>query len=272
MKKILIPIILLCAILFIIYAFAQNTNSKSVQNNVQHSNQKLEIPNPISGEVIVEHYAYTLSYNSDYKQANWVAYQLTKAETVSEFNRGNRFTADPEIKNTSFNKDYTKSGYDRGHLAPAGDMGWSEQSMKESFYYTNMGPQVPNFNRGVWKNLESLVRNWAIVEDDIYIVTGGVLKGEMSYIGEDRISIPNYYYKVILVMHQIPNKKQVVAKSIGFILPNAATESKYQLQSYAVTIDSVEQVTGIDFFPVLPDKIENSIEKSSKFYDWKWEF
>ena len=129
---------------------------------------------------VIQHNAYSLSFNLDYHQANWVAYLLTRAEVdplVLEGNRvkrSNEFIADPFIKGTDLSSDYYKSGYDRGHLAPAGDMTFSRVAMDESFYYTNMSPQVASFNRGIWKKLETQVRNWAIEYDSLYVVTGPI--------------------------------------------------------------------------------------------------
>jgi endonuclease G len=162
----------------------------------------------------------------------------------------------------AFNKDYAGSGYDRGHLAPAADMGWSASTMIESFYYSNMSPQQPGFNRGIWEKLEELVRIWAIENKAVYVVTGPVLSKGLQTIGYNKIAVPNYYYKVILD-YQKPN-----IKGIGFILPNES--SKSLLQNYAVSIDSVEKVTGLDFFYLLKDQEENLIEKELCINCWSW--
>ena len=126
---------------------------------------QMEIPILKSKDSIVYHTGYSVSYNQKFRQANWVGYQLTKAETSKLFNRENKFIPDPLIKGTDNGIDYEKSGYDRGHLCPAADMGFSKITMDESFYYSNMSPQVPQFNRGIWKSLETQVRNWAIEYD-----------------------------------------------------------------------------------------------------------
>lgn len=225
---------------------------------------KLEIPKTTPKELIVTHTGFTLVYNELHEQASWVAYELTKQETNKLFERTDKFIIDPKIKTgTANNNDYVGSGYDRGHLAPASDMGWSSTVMAESFYYSNMSPQTPSFNRGIWKRLEELARTWAIENSSIYIVTGPVLTSNLSSIGSNKVSIPKYYYKVVLDYAE-PN-----IKGIGFILPNIG--STEDLQQFAVTIDSVEKFTGIDFFPSLPDDQEDLIEKtfSTKFWSWK---
>jgi endonuclease G, mitochondrial len=163
---------------------------------------------------------------------------------------------------TADNGDYAGSGYDRGHLAPAADMGWSSIAMAESFYYSNMSPQVPAFNRGIWKRLEELVRTWAVDYNAVYIVTGPVLTNGLLTIGINKVSVPKYFYKVILEY----NDQDI--KGIAFILPN--TGSGEPLQNYAVTIDSVEKFTGIDFFPKLPDDQERIIESTLSVNSWIW--
>lgn len=223
----------------------------------------LEIPGISSRDKIIMHAGYSLLYNEAHEQASWVAYELTKAETNKLFNRSDKFITDPLVSTGSANNaDYSGSGYDRGHLAPAADMGWSSRTMKESFYYSNMSPQDPAFNRGIWKSLEELVRSWAIENEAVYIVTGPVLTKGLLTIGSDKVSVPRYYYKVIL------DYTEPGIKGIGFILPNEG--SKEPLQRFAVSIDSVETVTGIDFFPLLPDEQERFIEKTVTVSSWTW--
>ncbi|MEI7801972.1 MAG: DNA/RNA non-specific endonuclease [Bacteroidota bacterium] len=224
---------------------------------------KLEIPQTQVKDILINHTAYSLSYNETHEQANWIAYELTSEETKKEFERTDKFLVDPLVKSKTANdKDYAGSGYDRGHLAPASDMGWSTTSMAESFYYSNMSPQEPGFNRGVWKKLEGLVRTWAVENNSIYIVTGPVLTPGLPTIGVNKVSVPKYYYKVIL------DYSQPSIKAIGFILPNSA--SNEPLKNYAVTVDSVENLTGINFFPLLPDDQEKILEESICISCWSW--
>ena len=223
----------------------------------------LELPAFTPSDIIVKHLAYTLSYNEKHEQANWVAYELTAEETQKGVTRSNDFRPDNEVMSGSAtNADYQGSGYDRGHMAPAADMSWSVQSMEESFLYSNMSPQVPGFNRGIWKKLEERVRQWAVENKDIYVVTGPVLTEDLSAIGPDKVSVPRYYYKVILD-YRVPELKE-----IAFIVLNAS--STMSLQSFAVPIDSVEHVTGINFFPALPDKQEQALEKTICISCWSW--
>ena len=234
-----------------------------ILNVLAQSHTGFELPAITSKDIIIRHLGYTLSYNEKHEQANWVAYELTAEETRKGVSRSNDFRSDNAVKTGSAtNDDYQGSGYDRGHMAPAADMSWSVQAMEESFFYSNMSPQVPGFNRGIWKNLEERVRQWAVENKDIYVVTGPILTDNLPFIGPDKVSVPRYYYKVILD-YTLPE-----LKGIAFIMPNAS--STLPLQSFAVPIDSVEHVTGINFFPRLPDKQEQALERTICIDCWSW--
>jgi endonuclease G len=213
---------------------------------------QLEIPFLSADDTIIRHHAYSVSYNSTYGQANWVAYQLTKLELTGTVKRTNSFKADPLIVGTNLAVDYKGSGYDRGHLAPAADMGFSEVTMRESFYYSNMSPQVPGFNRGIWKKLEEQTRDWTSLYDSLYIVVGAVFSDSMKVIGPHRVAVPTYYYKVIL------DNKLGQEKAIGFLMENVG--SSLPIGSFVVAIDEIERLTGIDFFPLLEDGLEDELE------------
>lgn len=248
----------------------QNETDKSISSDTIPKNNvnvkqisKLEIPLANANDRVIDHLGYSFLYNETHEQASWVAYELTKLETDKLYDRTNKFLCDPLVKSeTACNADYLRSGFDKGHLAPAADMGWSATAMKESFYFSNMSPQDPSFNRGIWKRLEELVRDWAIQNNTIYIVTGPILSTGLPTIGANKVSIPKFYYKVIL------DYTEPEIKSIAFIMPNAG--SKDNLQRYAVSIDNVEKATGIDFFPSLPDEQENKIEKELCVACWQW--
>lgn len=215
-----------------------------------------EFPKINDHETVTMHFGYSLVYNEKHEQATWVAYVLTKKETQGTVERGDRFIEDPYVQTGSAtNADYSKSGYDRGHLAPAADMKWSEKAMEESFYFSNMSPQVPSFNRGIWKKLEEKVRDWAISFDSLLVVTGPILENGLPTIGKNQVSVPKYYFKAIL------DYKKDKSKAIAFILPN--TGSKDPIKKYACSINELEERTGIDFFYQFEDHIENLIEKQN---------
>lgn len=228
-----------------------------------HPISHLELPKANPNDQIIHHTAYTLAYNKTYHVADWVAYELTAEETVAVVERNNKFIPDPLLSCcTITNVDYKGSGYDRGHLAPAGDMSFSYQTMVESFYLSNMAPQTPSFNRGIWKRLEEQVRQWAVDDKAIYVVTGTVLRKGLPIIGSDGITVPALFYKVIL------DYREPDVKGIGFIMPNQG--SNEPLQRYAVTIDSVEKVTGMDFFYQLPKDQQRIFESTVDLSKWSW--
>ena len=136
---------------------------------------QIELSKTDQREQIIYHTGFTLSYNEAHEQASWVAYELTSNELIKKVNRSDNFKQDPKVETGSaLLSDYVRSGYDRGHLAPAADMSWSQITMEESFYMSNISPQKPGFNRGIWKKLESYVRQWAYDNESIYVVTGGI--------------------------------------------------------------------------------------------------
>jgi len=221
------------------------------------------LPAPGYNDELIKHKAFTLCYSEKYEQAKWVAYCLT-AEMVDNKaeERTNNFRIDKDVTTGSASpEDYKKSGYDRGHLCPAGDMCWSAQAMSESFLMSNMSPQVPAFNRGIWKKLETDVREWAKKDNEIYIIAAGVLEDSLPTIGLDKVTVPRYYYKIILD-YTLPEYK-----AIAFVMPNAGI--KQSVFDFAVSIDSVEHLTGIDFFPALPDSLEDYLESHIDIEKWE---
>lgn len=211
---------------------------------------------------IIEHKGYTVSYNSQWRLPNWVAYELTAEETRGDAERSNRFLVDPQVEGVCpRHNDYTHSGYDRGHMAPAADMTWDEQAMRESFYMSNICPQVHGLNAGAWKQLENKIRIWARRDSAIIIVSGPIVKESHPTIGRNRVAVPDYFYKVVAS----PYVNQ--PRGIAFIFKNEVT--KEPLYTYTVTIDSVEALTGIDFLYNLPDSLENYIEQNIDLQSWQ---
>ena len=222
---------------------------------------QIELPAPVAGEQQITHLGYTLSYNEVHEQASWVAYELTSREVQGTISRTDNFRADPNVATGSASlADYRGSGFDRGHLAPAADMKWSREVMSESFFMSNMSPQEPGFNRGIWKKLEGKVRDWANADGSVFVATGGILTNGLPTIGRNQVSVPRFYYKVIL------DYSEPGLKGIGFILPNKKSDK--DIMSFAVPIDRVESRTGIDFFASLPDDIEARLESSFNALSW----
>jgi endonuclease G len=237
--------------------FMQETESAAADYG-----DKPEIPQLQNGrpEQIIHHEGYTVSYNADFKTANWVAYELTSHEADSrEAGRRDRFMPDPMVapEESATNDDYSQSGFDRGHLAPAGDMKWSHTAMSESFYLTNICPQDRGLNTGIWNSLEMQCRKWAAQYGRLLIVTGPVTDDSARRIGPHRVGVPKAFYKVVC----IPSGDK--PRGIGFLFENRSY-TKTSFRSMAISIDSVERVTGIDFFPTFPLKEQEEMESSTE--------
>ena len=198
-----------------------------------------------------------------HEQAQWVAYTLKPESLVKRCSRKDNFRRDPFVRTgTADVADYRGSGYDRGHLVPAGDMVWSTTAMSESFFFSNICPQNPSFNRGIWKKLEELMRTWAADADSLCIVTGPLLSEGLPTLGGNKVSIPKDFFKVILRF------RQGQMEAIGFVLPNR--RNSQSLRSLGLSVDRVESLTGIDFFAGLPDATEEQVESSLCSSCWTW--
>lgn len=268
-KKSVKTIIILAIIGFIIFTILLANKNNTVENSgIANSeivdSEKVEIPAKIQdrAEQIISHLGYTVSYNSDWKIPNWVAYELTKEEVEGVIPRGNHFIPDPKVSEneTATIYDYKNSGWDRGHMAPAADMKWSEQAMKESFYLSNICPQNNNLNSGIWKDLEEQVRGLATENGNLYIVCGPIVSKQPNTIGDSKVAIPDAFYKVLL------RKDNNDWTAIAFMFANES--GRKLLSTYAMSVDEIEIITGIDFFPTLPDDIENIIESEVDFSKW----
>lgn len=238
--------------------------SSSAQSSNPPTQSSWAMPAILPTETVTQHSAYSLVYNHKHMQAKWVAYNLTYGNTIGGAERSSKFSIDPSISpRTAVTSDYTKTGYDRGHLAPAGDMKFSAQAMSESFYMSNVSPQLPGFNRGIWKKLEEQFRSWAPSSHPVFVVTGPVLTDPISsHIGQTcSISVPQRFYKIML-------DTASPMRAIAFVLPN--NSSTQPLSSFAMSIDEAERITGIDFFPKLNDPQEAKIEKTLILNQWRF--
>jgi DNA/RNA endonuclease G, NUC1 len=265
----IISLIALIPVFYGIYLYCQQTGGIKKEEPTTTvsapvpSGKELDIPVSLTPrqEQIIRHTGYTVSYNKDLKLPNWVSYELTREETKGKVKRNDRFIADPLAKGPiAANTDYARSGYDKGHMAPAADMKWSRTAMKESFYFSNMCPQHPQLNRRGWKKLEEKIRKWAVADSAIIIVCGPILEKRPKTIGKNKVAIPRQFFKVVLSPFAKP------MRAIGFLFGNK--QSVEPLSTYAVTVDSIEQLTGMDFFALLPDEIENKIEAEANYFQW----
>lgn len=216
----------------------------------------------------IMHAAMALEYSEAHEQARWVAHIILPDVTEGAVGRTNDFRPDPKVTTgTAVEEDYFLKylqpdssykydgfGYDRGHLAPSADFRWSLRALSESYYYSNMSPQVAEFNREGWAALEALLRGYIYdhPSTQLYVVTGPVLEEDLPVIERsvNKVAIPKRYFKVAVDLQ--------AKRGIGFIMPNQAID--YPLETYALSIDEVEAITGLDFFRKLSPEEEALIE------------
>lgn len=241
-------------------------NSASAEVNKQKQKKKsknLELPARSKGgdEIVLHRKGYTVSYDKQRKTPRWVAWHLTADHAQGDVERHeNLFHDDLDVPSPrATDNDYYNSGYDRGHMCPAGDNKWSRDAMNETFLFTNICPQVHGLNAGAWNDLELACRSWARKYGDVYIACGPIYEGTPRTIGRNRVAVPTAFFKVILCM-----RGQGAPKSIGFIYPNASTSRK--MFSYAMSVDEVERRTGIDFFTNLEDNTEEQVEHTRGYF------
>ena len=253
------PLILSIAIIFFLIFAA---SCRTPVNESGYDNLTLGVPGP--ADTIIDRPGYALGYIEAHEQPAWVIYRLTAEELRTKVSsRSDDFRADPDIQTRSATPaDYKKSGFDRGHMAPAADMAHSARTMSDSFYMSNICPQRPECNRKIWKDLENQVRKFALAEQDVYIVTGPILPKKTTLtIGANQVSVPDAFYKIIY--DQSPPRKM-----LAFIVPNAGSSAP--LQSFIVTVDMVEAETGLDFFPLLPQPLQEELESTIDVNAWGW--
>jgi len=220
------------------------------------------LPTSTTGQ-IVHHEGYSLSYSEPHEQPEWVAYEL-KQEHLSNSNfKRPYFEIDPAIKTGAAHwRNYKKSGFDRGHLCPAGDRAYNQELYNETFLTSNISPQRHDFNSGIWNTLEQKVRYWASKYNGVYVITGGILEENLKSIGSEQVAIPNQFYKILI------DNNTGKTKMIAFLMPHE--NSSLPLYEFVVSVDSIEELTGIDFFPELEDSIENKLEASVDYKNWSF--
>ncbi len=266
-RKYIYPLVIIIVTVALYYAddlFDKDNTSVSDTSMVSHRNSEefddTFLPASTTG-AIVKHNAFTLSYSEKDEQAEWVAYELSKSDLSQNDFKRPYFIEDKKVKTKSADwRNYKNSGYDRGHLCPAGDRRMSVEAYNETFLTSNISPQDHDFNAGIWNRLEQKVRYWAEKYDGVYVVTGGVLKGNLKTIGDENVSVPNEFYKIIV------DVSDNHYKAIAFVIPNKPSSQSFY--EYAVSIDEIEARTGIDFFPNLPDSIENNLERMIDLKAW----
>ena len=234
----------------------------SEESTTAEAGKGYELPANVDGQILLKRIGYTVSYNIQTKEPNWVAWYLSADRVSGDADRsGVEFTEDeevPEPRATTW--DYYRSHFDRGHQCPAGDNKWNQDAMNQSFLLTNICPQNPKLNKYEWNRLESQCRDWAKEYGGVYIACGPIYApNSKKTIGEHKVKVPTAFFKVVLCMTGTP-------KAIGFIYQNTGDKQDYR--QCVRTVDEIEQLTGYDFFKSLDDKVEKRVEANANIDDW----
>ncbi len=240
-------------------ASASNRN-RDPQNGMAPFSLTVALPDGLPSQ-IVDYEGYTVSFNRENHTPNYSAWELTRDETEGTVKRSNKFMTDNNVYGCPDTRDYTRSGYDRGHLCPANDMKWSEEAMNACFYMTNICPQSHDLNNGAWKTLELKTQDWARHDSVLYIIAGPIYTAsDRERIGETGVRVPSSFFKVI-VAPAVENPR-----GIAFVYPNMASPGN--MMDYSCTIDQLEEMTGYDFFPDMSPELEKKIEAVTSFKEW----
>ncbi|MBL7950638.1 MAG: DNA/RNA non-specific endonuclease [Flavobacteriales bacterium] len=228
--------------------------------------QRIGLPKLEIGDEVVVHAGHMLVYSEKHEQPKWTAHIASPDLIKGNLARIDSFLPDPLVKTgTAVTADYWNSGYDRGHLVPSADMRWNLEALQGTYLYSNISPQKPELNRETWADLEDWGRRYVnFSKRRVFIVTGPVLRDGLPTMQKadrkNEVSIPEYFWKVIADLDG--DKPQAIA----FVMSNAKQDGPPI--SFAVTVDSVETLTGLDFFPALDDAVETKIEAMRELKDW----
>jgi len=230
--------------------------------DVSIDKEGLEIPSTSGKDTILEYKGFTVKYNSSWLIPSWVAYEITREEAEGSLERSGSFGMDMSYRGRqAMREDYSNSGWDKGHMAPAGDMKWDRKAMTESFYLTNICPQNHKLNSGDWNHLENLVRGWARKYGSVYVICGPLVSdSSFGTIGQRKVQIPDGFFKAVLRV------SGGYASAIAFVFENTA--QKQPVRRAAMSVDELEGMLGIDLFEKLPDSLENKIEASFNLSEW----
>lgn len=251
--------------ILLIVAWRLNAHEQQSQKPLTTGSEELMrvgVPQGVKQQM-VDYTGFTVSFNADAHQPNYVAWELTADKLDGQAQRESKFNTDEAVDGCATIADYRRSGFDRGHMMPAADAKWSADAMTESHLLTNICPQDHKLNGGAWATLEGNCRKWAARDSAIIIICGPVLCDRMPRsIGSDnRVPVPERFFKVVLAPYSIP------LRGIGFIMNNGQVDGG--VQTSAVSIDQVEAITGFDFFASLPDEIENDVESQCAYHEWQ---
>ncbi|MFD2551847.1 DNA/RNA non-specific endonuclease [Bizionia sediminis] len=268
MKKRTIYTVIAVIIAVLVYGYEFSLKNQSQQATVaagleiKTATVAFLMPTSTTG-LVVHHTGYSLSYNEAHEQAEWVAYNLKKEHLSKTTFKRPFFEIDKAVKTGAASwRNYKNSGYNKGHLCPAADRRFSKAAHDETFLTSNITPQLQAFNAGIWNLLEQKTRYWAHTYHDVFVVTGGILSADLKTIGPEQVSVPAFFYKVVF------DYNGTKPKIIAFLIPHKQTGKP--LESFVVSVDYLEVLTGIDFFPNLDDDLETALEASTAYDKWRF--
>lgn len=271
MRKLIYPIIVLALVACYYFWETKNNEAISDQNLQEEINLKSDADGtneftrndflPKSDNQIIHHKSYSLSYNEYHEQADWTVHVLKKSDMTSANYSRPYFEIDNMVSTGAATwRNYKNSGYDKGHLVPAADRKGSKEQHDETFLTSNISPQNHDFNAGLWNRLEQKVRYYAQQHGTLYVVTGPVLKKGLKSIGSEHVSVPEQYYKILY------RDGKDGPNLLAFLMDNKP--SNKAIYNYITSVDTIESLTGIDFFYQLPDDIESKLEQERSSKGW----
>ncbi|EAS21068.1 endonuclease [Flavobacteria bacterium BBFL7] len=275
MKKSIYAIILI-VIAVCFYFYETQRNEKASQHILEQENQQtvddIDADGfkplsrkdflPTSNNQVIHHKTYSLSYNEKHEQAEWTAHILRESDITNNNFKRPYFEVDNMVKTGAAHwRNYKKSGYDRGHLVPAGDRTGSKKVYEETFLTSNISPQEHEFNAGIWNRLEQKTRYYAKRYNELYVVTGPIFKDYKDEIGSENVTVPSAFYKIIYRQKDSGN-----GIALAFLMPHRA--SSKPIYYYVTSVDEIEKQTGIDFFSQLPDAVEDELEANNSSKGW----
>ncbi len=220
----------------------------------------VELPEYAQDEDIVVHSGYTASYNHTTLVPDWVAWELTAEEAQGTIEQQRQFSRDPEVRFPKASReDYSNSGWDKGHMAPHADMKWSHKALIESNYFTNICPQDRQMNAGTWRKIEELTRRLARHYGSVYVVCGPIFdEHRHGTIGGAGVAVPDKFFKALAI------STSEGFRTVAFVMDN--TPQNRSPRTYAVSVDSVEELIGRNLFPMVDEAAEMD-------FDWKeWNY
>lgn len=257
--KIWLAVIIIVTIVLAVMAYRQANSGGNANVSKAGHYPNLHVAQGSSGR-IKDYEGFTVAFNPYNRTPDWVGWELTASKARGKESRSDNFWQDYDLPDCPAPADYRNSGFDKGHLCPAADQKWSAAAMSDCFVMANMAPQDHALNAGAWKTLEEKERLWALRDSAIIIVAGPIYNSsDRTTIGQG-VRVPSAFFKVLLAPY-LPNPR-----AIGFIYPNMRAPGN--MADYAMSVDDVEKITGLDFFPSLPDSIENIIEDRYSFTEW----